>query len=168
MKNLLIALFLFASAAVYAQEITTIILVRHAEKGFDEAGDPDLNEEGTKRASELQRVLKDTDIDLIFSTPFKRTKQTVQHLAEARGLDVNDYNPFKLDDVLGIINENKGKTILFSGHSNTTPVILNMLVGEDRYRQLDDEDYDNLYIVTYLSAEQTKVVSLEYGADSEL
>ena len=168
MKKLLIICLLLGGTALKAQEITTIILVRHAEKGFDEAGDPDLTEEGTQRANELARVLHDTEIDMIYSTPFKRTKQTVQYLAEARQLEVMDYNPFKLDDVIGIINDNKGKTILFSGHSNTTPVILNKLVGEDRYRQLDDKDYDNLYIVTYLSSEQAKVVSLEYGQDSEL
>ncbi len=169
MRQLLITLLLLTSGSlIYAQEMTTIILVRHAEKGFDEAGDPDLTEEGEKRANELQRVLKDTEIDFIYSTPFKRTKQTVKYLAESRDLEVLDYNPFKLDDVIGIINDNKGKTILFSGHSNTTPVILNKLVGEDRYRQLDDKDYDNLYIVTYLSSEQAKVVSLEYGEDSEL
>ncbi|MEP2770919.1 MAG: phosphoglycerate mutase family protein [Fulvivirga sp.] len=169
MKRLLILLlFALGTSGIYAQEITTIILVRHAEKGFDEAGDPDLTEEGEKRASELQRVLQDTEIDFIYSTPFKRTKQTVKFLAEARDLEVLDYNPFKLDDVISIINDNRGKTILFSGHSNTTPVILNKLVGEDRYRQLDDKDYDNLYIVTYLSSEQAKVVSLEYGEDSEM
>jgi len=169
-KFYLILMLLLVVSGIKAQEITTVILVRHAEKAADEAkdGDPMLTEEGTSRAEELKRVLRDTDIDVVYSTPFKRTRQTVQPLAASRDLEVQEYNPFKLDQVLDLIAQHKGKTIVFSGHSNTTPVILNKLVGEDRYRQLDEMDYDNLYIVTYLNAEQAKVVSLEYGADSEM
>lgn len=145
-----------------------MILVRHAEKAFDEGGDPDLTEEGKVRANELARVLSEVEVDKIYSTAFKRTRQTVEPLAEANALEVEEYNPFELNDIITLIEKHKGQTIVFSGHSNTTPVILNKLVGEDRYRQLDDADYDNLYIVSYLNEGNAKVVSLEFGKDSEM
>lgn len=154
--------------ASFSQEITTIILVRHAEKAFDEGGDPILTEEGEKRSEELARVLSDVEVDKIFSTDFKRTRQTVMPLAEANDKEIEIYNPFKLDDIISIIEKYKGQTLVFSGHSNTTPVILNKLINEDRYLQLDDEDYDNLYIVSYLKKGSAKVVSLEFGNDSEM
>lgn len=167
-KVLLSILLITLSVTSFSQEITTIILVRHAEKAFDKAGDPDLTEEGQSRAQELKRVLSEVNIDKIYSTDFKRTKQTVMPLAGAKNLEIEDYNPFELDNIIKLIEEHKGKTILFSGHSNTTPVILNKLVNEDRFLQLDDADYDNLYIVSYIEQGKAKVISLEFGADSEM
>ncbi|MTI22011.1 hypothetical protein E1176_13345 [Fulvivirga sp. RKSG066] len=164
----LVSLILLSGCSTTAQEITTIILVRHAEKAKDQGSDPALTDEGVARSAELARVLKDMDIDHIYSTPFVRTRETVRYLAEAKNIEVKEYNPSKLDEVMELVNDNRGKTLLFSGHSNTTPTVLNKLVGEERYQQLDDSDYDNLYIVTYLNANQVKVVSLEYGEDSEL
>lgn len=158
------------SGILFAQtnELTTVILVRHAEKGFDEAGDPDLTEEGTNRAIELKRILHNQHFDAIYSTPFKRTRQTVAPLAAVKNLEVLDYNPFKMDEVMDIINSAKGKTILFSGHSNTTPVIINKIIGSEEYKSMSESDYDNIYIVTFSAIGQAKVIELEYGAHSEI
>lgn len=164
---LTLLLMFIAGRAQEQQTITTIILVRHAEKEFDEGGDPELTAEGEARAKRLAEVLHDVDIDAVYSTPFKRTRLTVTPLASDRSLEVQNYNPFKLEDVMDIINNNKGKTLVFSGHSNTTPLVLNMLVDEDRYRQLAETDCDNLYIVSYLEKGKARVLQLQYGAPSE-
>jgi len=169
MKFKLILLTVLASILFGANseaQITTIILVRHAEKGFDEAGDPDLTSEGKIRAQELARVLQFTSIDAIYSTPFKRTQQTVEPLAGDNDLEIQTYNPFKLNEIKELIDKHKGQTLVFSGHSNTTPVILNKLTGKDTYRQLDDGDYDNLYIVSYQEDKNATVTVLEYGQDT--
>lgn len=167
-KIVLCTLLIMLSVGAFSQEITTVILVRHAEKAFDEGGDPELTEEGKQRSDELARVLSEVEVDKIFSTDFKRTKQTVMPLAKANDKEIELYNPFELDEIVSLIEKYKGKTLVFSGHSNTTPVILNKLVGEDRYRQLNDADYDNLYIVSYIKPGKAKVISLEFGADSEM
>ncbi len=166
MRNVVFLLLMLGFYNGFAQhDQTTVILVRHAEKGFDEGGDPSLTEEGTSRANELLRVLAHMSIDSIYTTPFKRTRETVQPLANAKNLPIGNYNPFKMEEVANIIKASKGKTLVFSGHSNTTPVIINMLVGNDSYKSLPESDYDNLYIVTFSEIGKAKVMHLEYGAD---
>ncbi|UII29991.1 histidine phosphatase family protein [Fulvivirga ulvae] len=162
MLSLVVILF---CSYVYGQddEITTLILIRHAEKAFDKEGDPVLTEQGEERAEALADILQTVDIDRVYSTPFKRTRLTVEPIVKNRNLEVIEYNPFKLEDMVQTIEESRGKTLLISGHSNTTPAILNMLLGEDKYRQLDESDYDNLYIVSYLAIGKAKVVQLQYG-----
>lgn len=166
MKKYLLALItLLFMGHLHAQdeEITTLILVRHAEKAFDKEGDPALTVEGEERAEALAETLEGVDIDAVYSTPFKRTRLTVEPLVKRKGLEIVDYNPFKLEDMVGTIEENRGKTLLISGHSNTTPAILNMLLGEDKFGQLNESDYDNLYIVYYLAVGKVKVLQLQYG-----
>ena len=162
------ALILFSTCTMAQSELTTVILVRHAEKGVDEAGDPDLTELGIKRAKELVRVLQDQPIDAIYSTPFKRTRQTVAPLAEAKALEIEDYNPFKMEEVVDLIANSKGKTLVFSGHSNTTPALINQIIKEDKFKSLDESDYDNLYIVTFSELGNAKVTVLEFGDDSDM
>ena len=46
-----------------------------------------------------------------------------------------------------MIDKESGGTVLISGHSNTTPMLVNRLIGKERYQQFDESDYDNLFIV---------------------
>lgn len=166
MKRILLVAFgflLFFQAHAQSDSITTVILVRHAEKDFAADGDPVLTEKGAARAQRLAEILKNQPVDAVYSTPFKRTRQTVEPVASQKTLEVINYNPFKLEEVIEIIEANKGKTLLISGHSNTVPLILNMMIDEDKYRQLDESDYDNLYIVSYLGKGEAKVLELQYG-----
>ena len=114
MRNLILILLLALSAEIcYAQDtLTTIILVRHAEKGFDEDGDPSLTEEGKERALELSRILKEEKIDGIFTTPFKRTRETIEPLASIKNIEIIEYNPFKMDEIMNIIGEKKGQKLV--------------------------------------------------------
>ena len=169
MRGLLISIMLLTTIQAYSQDdLTTVILVRHAEKKVDQNGDPDLTEEGQKRARELMRILKDQPIDVIYSTPFKRTRQTVAPLALFKNKDIQEYNPSKMEEVIELIKEAKGQTILLSGHSNTTPAIINQILKTDSFNELDESDYDNMYIVTFSEIGRGTVVQLEYGYDNEL
>ncbi|GAI92910.1 unnamed protein product, partial [marine sediment metagenome] len=53
--------------------ITTIFLVRHAEKAQDSTSDPPLTSEGKARAQELAYILKHVPLVAIYSTPYIRT-----------------------------------------------------------------------------------------------
>ena len=53
MKTLLLSLLLLAGATSLAQETTTFILVRHAEKADDGTRNPPLSEVGVQRANDL-------------------------------------------------------------------------------------------------------------------
>lgn len=166
MKYLLITLFLVGGFEfVYAQEptVTTIILVRHAEKGTDDPKDPELSEAGKQRALRLAQVLKDTKVDAVYSTPYKRTRNTVAPLANARGLSILDYNPSRKEEIDQMLKKFAGGTLVVAGHSNTVPGIANYLTGKTGFQDFDESDYDNLLIVTVIeSGKAAKAVWLTY------
>jgi 2,3-bisphosphoglycerate-dependent phosphoglycerate mutase len=158
MKPLLFAIFavagiLFINDSVSAQA-TTIILLRHAEKDTSTAGsasmqaNPPLSKEGEQRALRLTEVLKDYSPDLIWSTDYTRTKSTVAHLAKKFNKEIQVYNPREMAAFADQLLQQQGKTIVVAGHSNTTPSLVNLLIKEKKYPNLDESVYNQLWIVT--------------------
>jgi len=145
-----------------AQELTTFILVRHAEKADDGTKDPALSEEGKSRAQRLAAHLNSTDLTAVYSTPYHRTRSTVEDIAESHNLQILEYEPFAGDVLDEMLENNRGGIILISGHSNTTPHLVNTLIGKDMLEQLDESDYDNLFIVTISEIGNGKVVHVHY------
>ncbi|MFN8333666.1 MAG: phosphoglycerate mutase family protein [Cyclobacteriaceae bacterium] len=164
MRKLVIAfVLLLAVQAGYAQQITTFILVRHAEKATEGGSDPELKPEGVKRAEALAALFDKTKIDAIYSTDFKRTKNTVAPLAAAKGLTVNTYSSMKAADLEKLVAAHPGGTIVISGHSNTIPDIANALTGGKDFKQFADADYGNILIVSVTAlGKDAKVVWLRY------
>ncbi len=157
-------LFLFSlSLAASAQTQTTVILVRHAEKGTDDPKDPELSEAGKQRAQHLAEVLKEIKVDAIYSTPYKRTRNTVAPLAGAKGISVLNYDPSKKEEIDQLLQKFAGGTIVVVGHSNTIPGLANYLTGKSDFQNFDDSDYDNLLVVTVVErGKSAKVVWLTY------
>src|SRR5258705_288796 len=77
---------------------TTLILIRHAERGNDGTNDPPLADAGTKRAVLLVETLRNTSITAVYSTDYKRTRNTIKPLAESKSLDIKLYEAMKEDD----------------------------------------------------------------------
>lgn len=150
MKRIILLLFISAlTFNVSAQsDVTTFILVRHAEKSKDDPRNPSLSEEGIKRAEALNAMLKQADIAALYSTPYKRTKSTVQPIADAKGLEIQIYDPRGADFLKEAMEKYRGKTIVISGHSNTTPLVANLLTGSDKFKQLSEDDYSKIYVVS--------------------
>ena len=158
-KVFLIVAFFTVTASFGQSQVTTVILLRHAEKGV-ESDDPDLSPAGKNRAASLVDLLKKTKIDAIYYTPFKRTRNTVTPLAEARGLTVGSFNA-KMTDVEMLLAKHKGGTIVLCGHSNTTPATINYLTGnKDEYPAFADSEYGNLIVVSLTERGNAKVVWL--------
>jgi hypothetical protein len=42
----------------------------------------------------------------------------------------------------------QGKTVVVAGHSNSTPMLVNLLLKENKYPNLDESVYDTYWIVT--------------------
>ena len=84
MKKLFVILLLLVSTLSWAQETTTFILVRHAEKASDGTSDPALTKAGAARANNILSLFQKTEITAIYSSNYKRTKMTVAPLAEAK------------------------------------------------------------------------------------
>lgn len=165
MRTIFIVILAFLSVSIcYGQEqedLTTIILIRHAEK-LDDGKDPDLSPEGHDRALKLKSILQHSEITAIYSTPYKRTMNTVVPLAQEMKMEVQQYNPSNKDFIQFIYQQNKGKTILVSGHSNTTPMAVNVLLKTEKYKTIDHEEYGRIFIVTISSTEKTNVLEIRY------
>lgn len=137
-----------------------IFFVRHAEKSKDDPRDPNLNEEGHARAEQLKYHLAEAGITKIYSTDYKRTQQTVAPLAKALGIETEIYPT----DLLSIAEDLKKATtgnILVVGHSNTTPKLINKLLGEERYAKLDESVYNKLFMLIK-SGDQFEATTLQY------
>jgi broad specificity phosphatase PhoE len=151
-----------------SQATTTIIFVRHAEKAQTPPEDPGLSPAGERRRAELTRQLVDADvvagIDAIYSTPYKRTVQTAQPLAEALNLPINRYDPDDNEAVLDrILKEHKGKIILVVGHSDTIPGLIADLGASKKVPPIDEMEYDNIYVISIPWFGKTKTIRLRYG-----
>ena len=151
-----------------SQATTTIIFVRHAEKIATTSKDPSLSPAGQRRVAELTRQLVDADvvagIDAIYSTPFKRTQETVRPLADALNLPINNYDASDTEAVLTtILKKHKGKIILVVGHSNTVPVLIANLGASKKLPPIDENEYDNIYIISIPWFGKTKTIRMRYG-----
>jgi broad specificity phosphatase PhoE len=152
-----------------SQATTTIIFVRHAEKDLSVKDDPELTEDGQRRAFELTRQMKDADvvagIDAIYSTPFKRNVATVEPLSKLLELPINLYDKNDYESVLQTILDNhKGKIILVVGHSDTLANLMAELGASKSVPTIADNEYDNIYIVSIPWFGKTKTIRLRYGA----
>jgi broad specificity phosphatase PhoE len=163
MKSILSAILLLALAAPAAAQ-QVIYVVRHAERADTAGGgtammatDPDLSAAGKARAESLAAMLKDAKIGAIYTTQYKRTKQTAEPLAKALGL-----TPSEVDarDVAVTIEKLKsGENALIVGHSNSVGAIIKAL-GVAEPVALSDDDYDNLFIV--VRGEKPTLVRLHF------
>lgn len=165
MKRILIVWILVSASAAtsHAQQQTTLIIVRHAEKVADGTKDPALSEEGISRANRLAAMLESQAIQAIYSTPYQRTRLTVAPLAAKKSLKVDDYDPTSKTFVSDLIQKNRGGTIVVVGHSNTVPGMLNQIIGKEEFKNFDDADYGNLIIVSVAEgATAPKITWLRY------
>ena len=90
---------------------------------------------------------KDKNINAVYSTNYKRTRQTALLIAKEQNLEIISYTP-KLLITEKFIANNKGKNIVIVGHSNTTPKLVNTLLREKKYEEIPDQDNNDLFIVT--------------------
>ncbi|WP_420430212.1 gamma subclass chorismate mutase AroQ [Kordiimonas sp.] len=147
-RALFVACTLLMPALFSAQAAAdnTIYLVRHAEKVLDGTRDPALTTEGEARAHWLATYFKDKGIKTILSTDYARTRDTALPTANDQNVSIALYDPRDLKSFAVDLKALEG-TVLVAGHSNTTPVLAGLLVGEDR-EELDERVYDHIYIVT--------------------
>jgi len=128
-------------AAGAQQKLTTFILLRHAEKVSDGSKDPDLTEQGKRRAENLVALCKNTPLQAIYATSFPRNGWSIGESEIA----VREYEAFKPEPIDKILSDFE---VLICGHSNNIPWIANYLTGDEKFKIFDDNDYDNLLMVT--------------------
>ncbi len=155
-QSLLLLLITFASFSIHAQDksksaVTTYYLIRHSEKDQSDKTNknPNLTEVGKQRAENWSKIFENINFDAVYSTKYNRTTQTAMPTAKAQNLEIQFYDPrnFKLED---FVASNQGKSILIVGHSNTTPMFANALLGEQHYEYLKEDDFGSLFIITIM------------------
>lgn len=161
------AVVVFAYFSTFSRPVTTVILVRHAEKKIEPNNqDPDLAPEGVERAQEIARVFGNAGINAIFATQYKRTQQTVKPLSDRTGVAVTVLESSQTDELLKRIQTSlRGQTIFVAGHNNTVPALASQLSGEN-FTVIPESEFDNLFIVTIYRFGKAKVIRLKYGKES--
>lgn len=161
------AVIVFAYFSTFARPVTTVIVVRHAEKNIEpDNPDPDLSPAGQARAQEIARIYGDAGVQAVYATQYKRTQQTVTPLANRLGLSVTSVDARQSAELTQrILSNNRGQTVFIAGHNNTAPEIVNILSGE-KYPLIPESEYDNMFIVTIYRFGKAKVLKIKYGAVS--
>src|SRR6185436_1066053 len=159
------AVIVFAYFSSFARPVTTVIIVRHAEKNIEPNNpDPDLSPAGQARAQEIARMFGDSGVQAIYATQYKRTQQTVAPLASRLGLSVSTIDAKQSAELTRrILSSNRGQTVFIAGHNNTVPEIVNILSGEN-FPIIPESEYDNMFIVTMYRFGKAKVLKVKYGA----
>jgi len=145
---------------------TIVVVVRHAEKGTDDAKDPSLSAEGQARAQRLAAALKDLPLTAVVASQFKRTQQTAQPAAQAQGLEVKvreigDSPTFARELAHHIRQDHAGHALLVVGHSNTVPDVVEALTGV-KPAPIADDEFDRVYVVTLPADGKARFVVLRY------
>ena len=141
----LLAGFLATSATA---QPPVIFLVRHAERAAISGhvpSDTGLSRQGQTRAEDLARALKDAQITAIYTSEYKRTKETAVPLAQSLGIQPEVIQGDDLRSLRRKLKAARGN-VLVVGHSNTLPQIINAL-GISTRVTITESDYDNLFLV---------------------
>jgi phosphohistidine phosphatase SixA len=139
-----------------------VFLVRHADTNPDAGRDPDLTVDGYLRANRLATMLADQTIDSIFVTDTKRSNQTAQPAADAMNIKPTLYPPMDADALANTIHGNKAiTTTLIVAHSNTVPMILKAL-GGDEIDDLPHDEFGRLFVVILKDGDFVNTVALRY------
>ena len=145
-KIIVLLLFFWIQVTLGQNTITQYYFIRHAEKA-DSSKNPDLSEKGLERAQEWKALFSEINFDAVYSTDFNRTLQTIQPIVAGNNQLLKIYNP-KMIDVELFKKETQCKTILIIGHSNTVPNMVNQIIKENKYVDIAENQFGNLYIIT--------------------
>lgn len=153
MRDTLLAAVFLLTSVIAASAQPLVFLVRHAERadaggargGMMMADDPDLSASGRARAARLAAVLEDARITAIYTTEYKRTRQTAAPLAKALGVE-----PVVVTSKDGalLVEKLRGATgaVLVVGHSNSVPEAIKALGVTDAVT-IGEQDFDDLFVV---------------------
>lgn len=145
-----------------ADYVTVIYLVRHAEKAKEGGKDPLLTAEGQERAARLSTIFKEANIDRVYSTIYQRTQLTAKPTADIVEAGIMIYDPSDLKGFAKQLKNRGGSVLLVVGHSNTTPTLVNELIGEEQFPMIEEREYGNLFRVTIGEDGRGKAILLKY------
>lgn len=137
------------ASAKRADATVIFVVVRHAEKGTDDARDPSLNDAGRTRAYRLAQLLSDAPLTAVYATAYRRTQQTAQPAADGHDIGVTTYDAKMSGAVFAsqLRAVHARGTILVVGHSNSVPGIVAALSGT-AVETMQDDQFDRIYRIS--------------------
>lgn len=146
-------------------QLTTVLIVRHAEAGGSPAANPPLTADGEARALKLAHVAVNAGIETIFATNLQRTQLTAAPIASDLSLTPIILNETQIEElVTAIKTDHRGEKILVVGHSHTIPHIFEELNIPDP-PPITSSDYDNLFVISirHCIFHRPRLTHLQYG-----
>ncbi len=158
----IVPVILFSFSALppaHAQEV--VYLIRHAEQVLD-VEDPPRREAGHQRAKAWAAILRDANIEVIYTSKKQRTKQTGEPIAQ----DLNILlETMPRRDVVGLVDRLRTRhaddAVLIISHTRTIPKLVKEL-GHSEEVTIERDDYDNLFIIVPQTESDPLVLRLRY------
>lgn len=166
----LLALGCGAARAVTPAATTTVVVVRHAERSAEGGSDPGLSVEGRARAEELARMLAGADVAGVYSTQYRRTRETALPVARGAGvelsiraIDAANASRHAADLAAEVIAAHRGRTVVVVGHSNTVPELVGALGGGEA-AEMAESEYDRLHLLLIDASGRVRAFAARYGS----
>jgi broad specificity phosphatase PhoE len=155
---------------VSADAQQAIFLVRHGDT-IREKGNPDvpLSEAGERRAIALAALLKDSGINVVYTTGLQRTLKTAEPLAKLLGIEPRiqpqlrpGSKPTDADEFAKrLAAEHRQDVVLAVLHSNSVPALLRAL-GHPVPIKIPEPEFDNLFVIIPRQESAPTVMRLRY------
>jgi phosphohistidine phosphatase SixA len=139
-----------------AEAQQTILLVRHADT-LRQEGNPDipLTEAGQRRAVALSALLKDSGVNVIYTTGLIRTVMTAEPLAKLLAIEPKTrpqlrpgYKPKDVEDFANLLRTEHPRDIVLTVlHSNSGPGLIKAL-GHPVEIKIPETEFDNIFVIT--------------------
>jgi len=155
------------ASAQAAKGETVVYLIRNGEKASDAVQDPSLSDAGKARAAALAVAMKNSQLDAIFVTQFKRTSEMAAPVATANKItpavvavekNLADYATLVAKGVL----EHRGKSVLVIGHTNTVAPVIAAL-GGPKLPDICDSAYSILFTLRIPATGTPTLTRATYG-----
>lgn len=167
-KPLLIILFLPVVVCALAwylwfSSITTVILVRHAER-LNATDTTSISEAGIQRAHALAHVLSRSGLTRIYVSEKQRTGQTAAPTAVHFSIVPVQIPAAAFQRYADSVKAHRGEVVLIVGHSDTLPQLLEKL-GIKNPPTIPSGEFDNLFIITMFRF-RSALTQLKFGVPS--
>jgi phosphohistidine phosphatase SixA len=159
------AVAVLLTAASHAAAQQAVIVVRHAEKA-DQTPDTALSARGRARAQALADLLRGAGVTHIVTSEYLRSQQTAAPLAKALGLTAEQVPARDLPALTARLRAlDPASIVVVVGHSNTIPPMLTVL-GWPNTLELQEGEYDNVFVLAPHPGQRASMVRLKYGQPS--
>lgn len=135
-----------------ATRFATLVLTRHAEKGDDDVRDPSLSAAGQERASRLAATFARVSKPRLLATEYKRTRQTLEPLARAAGVEVISKPAAEIDAWIAALRAPHDGVTIVASHSNVVPKLAAAfgvaLTDLDSKSNLPESEFGRVVVLT--------------------